>query len=238
MEAAAIYSKTGKPFRSDYDLIVACQDKNSKKAFNELWDKYFLLRQKKKYELRNIAARNGFDMSEELQNWEADAWEKFKMQMEGVDRTKIKNPDTWKIYIRLNGYWNSMNRDILHGKIKKFEKEVQDSVLRGNSSSEEYDTDRFYTYNENKDTKLYQTIFNKALQRTYSGLDKNQKKIFDMKSQKFSIKDISEKLHTSPDIVKLNLKAAKQTLSNNIENVSASEYGQKISYKDIVEGLS
>lgn len=234
----AIYSKTGKPFRSDYDLIIACQDKHSKKAFNELWDKYKLLRQKKKFELRNIAVRNGFDVTEELENWEADAWEKFILQMEGVDRNKIKNPDTWKIYIRLNGYWNSMNRDILHGKIKKFQKEVQDSVLRGDSSSEEFDTDRFYSYNENKDIKLYQTIFNKALERTYSGFDKNQKKIFDMKSQKFSIKDISEKLHTSTDIVKLNLKAAKQTLSNNIEEVSAVELGHKITYKDLIDNLS
>lgn len=232
-----IYKKTGKPFRSDFDLVIAYKNKKDKKALLELWDKYFLLRQKKKFELRSIAVKNGFDISEHLENWEADAWEKFVLQMDGIDRAKIKNPETWKIYIRLNGYWNSMNRDILHDKIKKFKFEVQDSTLRG-SSSEEYDTDRFYTYNEDKDKNIYRTIFNEAIKATYSGLDSKQKKIFDMKSQKCSIKEISEKMKTSPDIIKMNIKATKQIFSNNIEKVSSEEFGHKISYNELVEALN
>lgn len=232
-----IYKKTGKPYRSDYDLVVDYQDTKNKDALYELWDKYFLLRQKKKFELRSIAVKNGFNVTEELEGWEMDAWEKFFKQMDSIDRTKIKSPETWKIYIRLNGYWNSMNRDILHGRIKKFKHEIEDNVLRGNTNSNDYDTDRFYQYTEDYNKDFYRSVFNEALKVTYSGLDKKQQKIFDMKSQKFSIKEISEKMKTTPDIVKFNIKATKQIFSNNIEKISTEQFGHRITYDEMVNSL-
>lgn len=232
-----IYEKAGRPFRSDYSLVTEYQDTKSTEALHELWDKYDHLRLKKKGELNALAKRHNFEIADDLQNWDAEAWVKFINQMPGVERERIKNPDTWTIYIRLNGYWNSMNRDIIHALIKS-KKHLLSSSSYDKDEEKEYQTNRMFVFKEDKDRKVYQSLFNSALAKTFSEISQQQKSIFNMKGQKMPITEISKKLNISPNDIRFSLKEIKKSLSKNIELSSLKDFGKKISYSEMVELLS
>ena len=148
---------------TDYELVQKSQ-MGDKSAELELWNKYEPLRIKKHNELLNLTNRK-FD-KEEYDEWTQTAYEKFKNQMAGVRLNDIKKPDTWTIWIRLNGYWNSMNRDIISHAKKKYDNEVAAEI-----SVKEGDTLSLFDQNSalsspNEFIPIAQDIVKKAFQKT------------------------------------------------------------------------
>ena len=87
-----IYSKTGLPFRPDMELVINAQ-KGDEKSYVELWDKFFLLRQKEKFEFINWCKQHHIENAvyqDYVDSWDADAWEKFRNQMPGIRIDELK----------------------------------------------------------------------------------------------------------------------------------------------------
>jgi hypothetical protein len=107
-----------KKYRSDRELVEQYQTATSQEKKNEaayeMWDKFYLLRQKMKFELVTLAHKHNYKMQDIIDSWDAYAWEKFIHQFDGI---RLENPATkkpnWSNYIRLWGYWRSMNRDLI-----------------------------------------------------------------------------------------------------------------------------
>jgi hypothetical protein len=107
---------TGKQFRSDRELVYDiqhCKERKRNVAMQEMWEKYFKLRMKMKGELVQLAVRNNLYMPELFEEYDSEAWIKFVEQMDGIRLEDVEHLPNWSNYIRLWGYWRSMNRDLL-----------------------------------------------------------------------------------------------------------------------------
>lgn len=234
-----IYEKEGRPYRSDFELVKLAQ-KGNKAAQNEMWDKYFELRQKKRFEFLALCRNNKIDGQDDFDNWDAAAWEKYIAQMDGVRLHDIKSPETWQIWIRLNGYFQSMNRDLIHAILKKRAYETQERTI-GDDDSKQTTTNIDIAAEEadlNSDPmkKLARDIFNQSYQKMELDLDKKQLKLLAMKQQNKSMKDICDTLGVSKGAVKSTLDYAKNRLGYWIENTS-SKANSPMTYSDILEYL-
>ncbi|MBR6610829.1 MAG: sigma-70 family RNA polymerase sigma factor [Campylobacter sp.] len=217
---------------TDYELVQKSQ-MGDKSAELELWNKYEPLRIKKHNELLNLTNRK-FD-KEEYDEWTQTAYEKFKNQMAGVRLNDIKKPDTWTIWIRLNGYWNSMNRDIISHAKKKYDNEVAAEI-----SVKEGDTLSLFDQNSalsspNEFIPIAQDIVKKAFQKTLDELSDKQRKLFILKSEGETMASICKKCAASRKDAEFALKFGQEKLKGNIAELSK-KYA--MSYDDIKEALS
>jgi DNA-directed RNA polymerase specialized sigma24 family protein len=217
---------------TDFELVEKSQQ-GDKKAELELWNKYEPLRIKKHNELLSLTNRK-FD-KEEYDEWTQIAYEKFKNQMAGVRLNDIKKPETWTIWIRLNGYWNSMNRDIICHAKKKYDNEVaaEISVKDGDTLSL-FDQNSALTH-RNEFTPIAKDIVAKAFQKTLDELSEKQRKLFILKSEGETMASICKKCSSSRRDAELALKYGQEKLKGNI-----AEFSKKyaLSYDDISEALS
>ncbi len=217
---------------TDYELVQKSQ-MGDKSAELELWNKYEPLRIKKHNELLNLTNRK-FD-KEEYDEWTQTAYEKFKNQMAGVRLNDIKKPDTWTIWIRLNGYWNSMNRDIISHAKKKYDNEVAAEI-----SVKEGDTLSLFDQNSalsspNEFIPIAQDVVKKAFQKTLDELSDKQRKLFILKSEGETMASICKKCAASRKDAEFALKFGQEKLKGNIAELSK-KYA--MSYDDIKEALS
>ena len=217
---------------TDYELVQKSQ-MGDKSAELELWNKYEPLRIKKHNELLNLTNRK-FD-KEEYDEWTQTAYEKFKNQMAGVRLNDIKKPDTWTIWIRLNGYWNSMNRDIISHAKKKYDNEVAAEI-----SVKEGDTLSLFDQNSAAETPneiapMAKEIINQAFEKTLTELSEKQRKLFILKSEGETMASICKKCAASRKDAEFALKFGQEKLKGNIAELSK-KYA--MSYDDIKEALS
>ena len=218
--------------RTDYELVILSQ-KGDKKAELELWNRYEPLRIKKHKELLTITNKK-FD-EEEYAEWTQTAYEKFKNQMAGVRINDIKKPETWTIWIRLNGYWNSMNRDIISHAKKKHDNEVAAEVsIKDGETLSLFDQNSAMSM-PNEFTPVAQEIVNKAFQKTLDELSEKQRKLLILKSEGETMASICKKCSSSRKDAELALKYGQEKLKGNI-----AEFSKKyaLSYDDISEALS
>lgn len=238
-----IYQKAGRPFRSDMELVINAQ-KGDEESYVELWDKFFLLRQKEKFSFINWCKKNKIDYSvyqDYVESWDADAWEKFRNQMKGIRINDLKakgyNNDNWGISIRLKGYFEVVNRTYSNNIVKKLNNETSAIKFFGNNSDDESESySAFDSISKNEDLlKSYaQKLMNSSYTRMISDLNNKQKKIVTLKSQNNTVSSITRELGVKRSEVNDTLKFAKTRLEYWVENTSKKD-GIPMSYSDMVE---
>src|SRR5574344_860344 len=186
---------------TDYELVEKSQ-KGDITAELKLWNRYEPLRIKKHNELLSLTNRK-FD-KEEYAEWTQTAYEKFKNQMAGVRLNDIKKPETWTIWIRLNGYWNSMNRDLIGKSIKISKNEKSEMPIGdkdGASTSSTTNIDIAYEdLSEIRDDpmkKMAQKIVNMSMKKMESELNEKQLKLIKMRMNSDTASKIRKELHVS-----------------------------------------
>lgn len=239
-----IYKKTGLPYRKDYELVKLSQ-KGNEEAILELWDKYFELRQKKRFEFLKICKSHGISYSEDFDGYDSYAFEKFHNQMDGVRIKDIKKPETWSIWIRLNGYWNSMNRDLIGKSIKISKNEKSEMPIGdkdGTSTSSTTNIDIAYEglseIRDDQMKKMAQKIVNMSMKKMESELNEKQLKLIKMRMNSDTASKIRKELHVSDQSISQVLDYAKSRLSFWISEYSKKNNLGTLSYNDIVSMIN
>lgn len=246
-----IYEKAGRPYKSDMELVVGAQAGNNE-DFYEMWDKYKYLRIKEKSDFINWCKEHNVSWNtyqEYVDNWDSDAWEKFKNQMPGVRVEDLKKkgytPDNWGIYIRLKGYFEIVNRSYSNQLMKRLINETEIKTIgrdKNGESSKNSTTnidiaameDEGY---ENSPLKYCaQDVFNKAFKKMVGELDAGQRNILEAKQRGDSVSTICSDYNTNRKNVNAVLDYAKSRLSYWVEKVSTAE-NIGMSYKEMLEYL-
>lgn len=217
---------------TDYELVEKSQ-KGDITAELELWNRYEPLRIKKHNELLSLTNRK-FD-KEEYAEWTQTAYEKFKNQMAGVRLNDIKKPETWTIWIRLNGYWNSMNRDIISHAKKKYDNEVSAEITMKEGETLSLFDQNVALTPPNEVTPMAKEIINQAFEKTLTELSEKQRKLFILKSEGETMASICKKCAASRKDAEFALKFGQEKFKGNIAELSK-KYA--MSYDDIREALS
>ena len=217
---------------TDYELVEKSQ-KGDITAELELWNRYEPLRIKKHNELLSLTNRK-FD-KEEYAEWTQTAHEKFKNQMAGVRLNDIKKPETWTIWIRLNGYWNSMNRDIISHAKKKYDNEVSAEITMNEGETLSLFDQNAAMTPPNEVTPMAKEIINQAFEKTLTELSEKQRKLFILKSEGETMASICKKCAASRKDAEFALKFGQEKFKGNIAELSK-KYA--MSYDDIREALS
>ena len=255
-----VNTQTGREFRSDRELVDIYQTNNEEyirlitlqekkelgpiqlkkmnlaketklKAIYELWDKYFKLRMKMKFELISLARRNSLHMTELIEEYDAYAWNVFITQMDGIELERVEHLKNWSMYIRIWGYWRSMNRDMLkewftwtlnttpiEGIIKNDSKgEIDSSVTNidvqaakntHNSIENQYNTD------------INKKIFWESIDQLKEILTVKQRKILNMKINGTKTLDIVKRMNITNKIYKEQIGFIKNQFNVIIKNVA------------------
>ena len=266
---AKINEKTGLPFRSDRELVATYQQhkliyeelfskddleekrkaliaqQTAMRAAYELWDKYFLLRRKMEGELRSVVNRTeGMRMPEVKEEYDSRAWEKFIHQMDGIRLEDVAHHgEKWGIYIRLWGYWRSMNRDWL--------KEWFDwngntcPIKASNKNGEEYrelaniDIEAAKHWESAADAterSFSQRIFNEAFVELGKELTDKEKHLINMRANGMQKNAILQKLQITSKIMNQSLDRMKKRLGELMVDVSK-KHGSPMKYDEVVRAL-
>lgn len=217
---------------TDYELVEKSQQGDTK-AELELWNRYEPLRIKKHNELLFLTNRK-FD-KEEYAEWTQTAYEKFKNQMAGVRLNDIKKPATWTIWIRLNGYWNSMNRDIISHAKKKYDNEVSAEITMKEGETLSLFDQSAAAETPNEVAPMAKEIINQAFEKTLKELSDKQRKLFILKSEGETMASICKKCSASRKDAEFALKFGQEKFKGNIAKLSKK---YSMSYEDIREALS
>ena len=189
------------------------------------------------YELRNelLSLTNRKFDKEEYAEWTQTAYEKFKNQMAGVRLNDIKKPETWTIWIRLNGYWNSMNRDIISHAKKKYDNEVSAEITMSEGETLSLFDQNVAITPLNEVMPMAKEIINQAFEKTLTELSEKQRKLFILKSEGETMASICKKCAASRKDAEFVLKFGQEKFKKNIAELSK-KYA--MSYDDIREVLS
>lgn len=229
-------------FRSDWEL-VECAQKGEKAAYVELWDKYFLLRQREKHQFVSWCKSHKISYNiyqEYYESWDSDAWEKFKNQMPGLRLNELKakgyNSEKWKIAIRLIGYFQVVNRSYSTKILKELNNKtaIESNYDDNGNNVNNIDIQISNSYDINNDIKnIAKKVFNKAWSNTIKEMSSKQKELISLKENKTSNKVIMNTLNVSNKDIKTFLNYSKSRLSYWIENVSKKE-NVPLSYNDVL----
>lgn len=247
-----IYAKENRPYKTDFELVKNAQA-GDKAAYEEMWDKYYLLRQKEKFSFikwckaHNIAQSMFQDYAD---SWDSDAYEKFYNQMTGVRLNELlakgHTPDKWGITIRLIGYFHVVNRSYTNALLKKLNKETNECSVRNKDKDKDnsnamtnIDLAQFKNsaYDDNEMKSLAKEVFNEAWQNVLNEMDDKQRALIEMKSNKSTTRKICQKFGLSSKAVNSYIDYSKTRLQSWIDKVSKSR-GIPMTYEDIVSALS
>jgi hypothetical protein len=241
-----IYEKTGKPFRTDRELVYQYQNAKDldewKDAAYELWSKYIRVVSIGKKQLIELAKRNGFRMYDIIEDYESIFWEKFINQLYGIQLERVAHLPNWSMYIRVMGYLQAMNRD----EIKAY--------INWNSHTESIveSSDEKSTYVSNLDKQIskdkknlvedqyskneVQQIFWESLDELRSNLSESQKLMLNMKLKgKFNY-EIQAKLKMTAVEYNQDMKVIK-FLFDKLITKTAEKKGLNYNYRKICEAL-
>ena len=155
--------------------------------------------------------------------------------MAGVRLNDIKKPETWTIWIRLNGYWNSMNRDIISHAKKKYDNEVSAEITMSEGETLSLFDQNVAITPLNEVTPMAKEIINQAFEKTLTELSEKQRKLFILKSEGETMASICKKCAASRKDAEFVLKFGQEKFKKNIAELSK-KYA--MSYDDIREALS
>ena len=272
-----VNKSTGKAFRSDRELVDEYQtnyaeeqrltelsqkktlgpiqekklrtSKNTRlKAIYELWDKYFKLRMKMKFELISLARRNNLHITEIVEEYDAYAWATFITQMDGIDLSRVEHLPNWSMYIRVWGYWRSMNRDILkewfnwtlntvpiEGIIKNDGKNETESSI--SNIDVQYAKDSHNSVENKYDMDLNKKIFWESIDQLKTFLTEKQKKLLNMKINGIKNSEILKKLNITNNIYKEQLAFIKSQFNVVIQEVGH-KYNSNMNYEELTQALA
>ena len=237
---AEIYAKEGRPFKTDMELVISAQ-KGNESAYQELWDKFFLLRQKEKFSFINWCKKHRIEnyiYQDYVDSWEADAWEKFRNQMPGIRIKELKSkgytPENWGITIRLQGYFEVVNRSYSNSILKKLNKEIPSVHYYNNDSNESVSILDNISRDEDILKNYAKKIFKKSYSKMLEDLDKKQRKVLSMKEDDNSVSAIVRELGIKRKEATDTLAFAKTRLEYWVEKSSKAE-GIPMTYKEMVE---
>jgi len=239
-----IRESTGIEYQSDRDLVeqfqlnmdkaAAARKETTRKLYSsrmldaayEMWEKYFKLRMKMRAEMAALCRRNSLHYPELYEEYDAEAWEKFILQFQGIRLEDVAHLPNWSIYIRLWGYWRSMNRDLLK---KWFDWNINTipiySLTRndGKDSSNESLTNidveiakRGDQINSQLEIEMNREIFWEALDNLKTELTPKQKKLINMKASGYKNREIISTLKINGKIFRESLNFIKQRLETKI----------------------
>jgi hypothetical protein len=242
---------TGKVFRTDRELVYAYQHSRKKEnkdaAAFELWEKYFKLRMKMKHELIALCVRNNLYMPEIIEEYDSEAWIKFIEQMDGVRLNDVAHIENWSIYIRLWGYWRSMNRDLLKHwfdwkknttPIYSLNSDKSENIGDGLTNIDVFEA----AHNGDKiqsDIELNSAreIFWEAIEELKKEISPKQYNLINMKYQGKKNREIIKTLQINNKILNEQLLFIKGKLENIIVQV-AKQKGNSGNYNEIIEALN
>jgi len=255
-----INNNTGKPFRSDRELVeqfqinlhlssTARKDHTKEKyqklmmaAATELWEKYFLLRMKMRAQLAKVVRDNNLYYPELYEEYDGEAWDKFINQMDGIRLDDVAHLPNWSIYIRLWGYWRSMNRDLLK---KWFDWNINTTPIfsigkdQGKESLTNIDVEvakKPTDIEDDLNIEINKTIFWESIDKLKEELTPKQKKLLNMKSSGAKNREILSELKINNKLMKEHLDYIKHRLDKIITQVSKQK-GVEINYSELVESL-
>jgi len=253
-----IRETTGKEYRSDRELVSIYQtnmdrllkarkphmklkyDAICNAAANELWEKYFKLRMKMKFQLIKVCRRNNLIMPEIIEEYDSESWIKFIEQMDGIRLHDVAHIPNWSVYIRLWGYWRSMNRDILKKWFdwKKFTTPIipvsKDSEQNEGLSNMDVEIAKRYSQLDDEvQLSINQEIFRDSLDQLTESITTKQKRLLIMKMHGAKNREIMTKLKMDNKTYKENINILKIALKSIIEQI-ASKKGLKLSYDDLL----
>lgn len=247
------YEKENRPYKSDWELAVGSQ-KGDKAATEELWDKYYCLRQKEKFSFLKWCKehfRNVEDYEQYFEAWDSEAFEKFVSQMNGIRFDELeakgygpsKPSKRWGIAIRLQGYFQCLNRQFTNALLRKANNEVCIHSVRNKSSSSEnsltnIDLECSRTYDSGDNMKaLAKEVFSRAFSKMLSELSPEQKKLLNLKSEKKRTNEICKTMGTSSTVIRQVVDYSKSRLSSLIQSTSRS-LGMPMTYEDVLSYLN
>lgn len=240
-----IYEKENRPYRSDFELVEKAQQGEAK-AYEELWDKYFLLRQKEKFSFIKWCKGHHIERAfyeDFVDTWDNDAYEKFYNQMSGVRLDELvakgHTSDNWKIAIRLTGYFQVVNRSYTTKILNKLNKETAEISIHNkddekSNSLTNIDIQGAKSFDEIK--PLAKKVFNIAWQAALDEMTDKQRKLIEMKSEGASMSAISSKLNVSAKVIKQVITHSKDRLSYWVAKKSE-QMNTPMKYADMLEYL-
>jgi len=253
-----VRESTGKEFRTDRELVsqwqeytlkaskalkketkLAHQNKANLAAY-ELWDKYFKLRMKMKHQLIALCQRNNIYMQEDIEEYDSEAWQEFIKQMPGVRLEDVEHLPNWSIYIRLWGYWRSMNRNILK---RWFDwKNNTTPIFISNENNETFSNldKEIARHGDLVDHNLHisksQTILWESFDILKNKLSQKEKQLLNMKVQGKKNREIMSTLQINGRILKENLDRINGQLDLIIQSTSK-KHGADMNYSELVASL-
>jgi hypothetical protein len=234
-----IYEVTGKPFRKDMELVIGAQA-GDEACYKELWEKFFLLRQKEKFSFINWCKANKIDYStsqDYIESWDADAWEKFRAQMPGIRIAELQskgyNNDNWGITIRLKAYLEVVNRTYANRIMKKLKNEVSATKVFNSDENDEADLFDTIAVAENPMKPMALDVFRSSYQKMLKDLDETQMKVLTLKSEKKSVTSIMNELGLKRSEANKAIAFAKKRLEHHIK-ASSKKMGIPMTYADLV----
>jgi hypothetical protein len=204
---------------------------------------------KMKHELIALCMRNNLYMPEIFEEYDSEAWIKFIEQFDGIDLSRVDHLPNWSVYIRLWGYWRSMNRDLLK---KWFDWNTHTTPIfevsagagdKADNQSTVSNIDAFEAKHNGDnltdeiELKNARGIFWEALEQLKTEITDKQYKMINWKYQGVKNKEIVQRLNINNKILNEQLLVVKNKLSKIIVDVAKSK-GMETSYEDLLESLA
>jgi len=252
---------TGKEFRSDRELVYQFQNELAKsqraridfnkqraqdkamEAAYELWEKYFKLRMKMRAELAALCRRNDIYYPELYEEYDSEAWQKFIEQMPGVRLEDVEHITSWSIYIRLWGYWRSMNRDLVKRWLNYHDSKNVVSIYsvskEDDSGLTNLDIDvskKGDPISRNLELETNRQLFWDSINCLRLELTDKQKQLLNMKASGKKNREIMSTLQINGRILNENLAFIKQRLNVIITEV-AKKKGMEANYSELLSSF-
>ena len=231
--------------RTDRELVTIYQKEigpEKYKAANELWDKYKLFVSKMKGELKRICKDNEIRMPDIFREYQNRAYEKFIHQLDGINMERVQHHKNWTISIRLHGYLQSMNRDLINASYKKYLREEPEApVVQDNKESKHLkNTDvagislkrRFVE--EDIYLETGRKVLRDALKRLDRTLTKEEALMLNMKYKGYHNNEVVEALGIDTNKLKAHLSQIQSRL-NEFIIIVGNEMGVETSFSEINE---
>ena len=254
-----INETTGKSYRSDRDLVATFQncsadverlttlkekgplgpiqqkklvesEKKKLEAVYELWDKFFKLRMKMKFELIDLARRNNLKIQDIIDEYDAYAWNTFYTQIDGIELERVAHLPNWSMYIRIWGYWRSMNRDMLKEwfnwtlNTTQIEGIAKSENEKGDSSVTNLDVQsaksNHYTVEKDYDMNLFKKVFWESIEELKVMLTEKQRKMLNLKINGMKNNALLKEMGINKKIYTEQIKFIKNQLNVVIKEVS------------------
>lgn len=123
--------------KTDLELVTMYKNSNMKdqmQVAGVLYDRYYPLICKMKISMNNLCRQYNIPIDDS--DYDSNAWDTLLKSLDSVKLSKITKV-TYGHWVRFHGYLRSMNRDMIHGCIKKNKMEISADIIVNNGSSED-----------------------------------------------------------------------------------------------------